>query len=83
MKHDKHHYMNMPLAKQYSYVWVYYEDGLHHFQKPVMYTPTLSPERLADGWQPVTEQRYAVVRATQDDIDNGNLEFFMERGYTR
>lgn len=83
MKHDKQHYINMPLVKQHGHAWVYYEDGLHHYQKAVQYTPSLTPERLADGWQPVTEQRYAVVRATEDDIENGNLEFFLTRGYTR
>ncbi len=83
MKHDKQHYIDMPLAKQHGYAWVYCEDGLHHYQKPVTYTPTLTQEQLDAGYRPVSEQRYAVVRATEDDIENGNLEFFLTRGYTR
>lgn len=90
MLHDKYHYIGLPILKQYGYSWICFEpeegpnkEGLHHFQKPVKYTPVLSQEQLDAGYKPVTEQRYAVIRATEDDINNGNLLLFMERGYTR
>lgn len=78
------------IADDHGYTWVCFEpeegpnkQGLHYFQKPVMYTPKLSQEQLEQGWKPVTERRYAVIRATDEDIENGNLLFFMQRGYTR
>lgn len=83
MKHDKQHYINVPLVKQHGYAWVYYEDGLHHYQKPVTHVPTLTQKQLDQGYRPVPQQRYAVIRATEEDIENGNLEFFLMRGYTR
>lgn len=85
MKHSKQHYINLPLAKQHGFTWVYHESntGLHTFQKPVTHVATLTPEQLADGWQPVPEQLYKVVNCTEEDITDGNLQFFFERGYSR
>ena len=83
-------HQEVPLAmarmmEDYGYSYVCYEEdeGLHYMQKPVTYTPTLTQEQLDGGYSPVSERRYAVVRCNNEDIENGNLQFFLERGFTR
>lgn len=73
------------MLDDYGFTYVCYEadEGLHYCQKPVVYTPKLAQDQLDAGYMPVTERRYAVVRFSDEDIDNGNLHFFLERGYTR
>jgi hypothetical protein len=73
------------MLEDYGFTYVCFEEaeGLHYSQKPVVFTPTLTQEQLDDGYRPVSERRYAVVRFSDEDIDNGNLHFFLERGYTR
>lgn len=73
------------MLKDYGLSYVCYEqdEGLHYAQKHVTYTPKLTQEQLDDGYMPVTERRYAVVRWQDDDVENGNLHFFLELGYTR
>lgn len=73
------------MMEDYGFHYVCYEEdeGLHYMQKPVIHTPTLTQEQLDEGCRPVSERRYAVVRCSNEDIENGNLHFFLERGYTR
>lgn len=67
----------------FTYVCYEQDEALHYAQKPTVFTPRLTQEQLDDGYVPVSERRYAVVRFADEDIDNGNLQFFLERGYTR
>lgn len=73
------------LLKEHGYSYVCYEEdeGLHYMQKPIIHTPTISAELIAEGWKPVPEQRYNLIRYNDGDVENGNLSFFLTRGYTR
>jgi hypothetical protein len=67
----------------FTYVCYEEDEKLHYAQKPVVHTPKLTQEQLDGGYRPVLERRYVVVRWYDDDVDNGNLQFFLVRGYTR
>lgn len=73
------------MLEDYGFQYVCYEqdEALHYAQKPVKYTAKLSKEQLDAGWKPVTERRYAMVKFNDEDITNGNLEFFLVRGFSR
>jgi hypothetical protein len=85
MKHDKNHYISLTLPKDYGFDWVYYDhaDKLHVFQKDVTYTPAISQEQIDDGWKPVTEKRYVMVRCRESEIDDGSLALLFKLGMTR
>jgi hypothetical protein len=84
-EHNKLPLAAASLLQEHGYSYICYEEdeGLHYSQKPVKYSAKLSQEMLDAGWKPVTERRYAVVKFNNEDIDNGNLEFFLNRGYSR
>ena len=50
-----------------GYTWAYSEDGAHFFQKC-----------LDERWK----NRYALMRCLPEDLENGNFEFFAQRGLT-
>lgn len=83
MKHDKQHYCNLPLAKEYGFSWIYFEDGLHAFQKQITIVPAIPQDQLDDGWKPVPQIAYNVVRCFESEIDDGRLRLMFEKWFTR
>ncbi len=85
MKHDKQHYRDLPVAKQYGFTWggFDHDTNKHFFQKAFTHVPIISQDKLDAGWQPVPETRYKLVECWESALDEGNLEFFFKHGYTR
>jgi len=83
MKHDKQYYRNLAIAKEYGFNWIYFDDGLHAFQKQITIIPAILRDQLDDGWKPVPQIGYNVVRCFESEIDDGSLRFMFEKGFTR